>query len=131
MWRNDQGAYLVGQDGAERPALQWLREYLDTTDVTVSVNITEGLPQSFKLYNNYPNPFNPSTQIQYSIPRNGHVLLKIYNLLGQEVATLFEGTQNSGTYTATFDGSKFSSGVYFYRLQADKFVETKKLMLMK
>jgi endo-1,4-beta-xylanase len=122
--------YLVNSDGTGRLALFWLAQFVKDNPTGVETSAA-ALPAQYQLEQNFPNPFNPSTQIQYSIPRNGHVLLKIYNLLGQEVATLFEGTQNSGTYTATFDGSKFSSGVYFYRLQADKFVETKKLMLMK
>lgn len=85
----------------------------------------------YSLEQNYPNPFNPTTQIQYSVPKNGFVTLKVYNLLGEEVATLFSGARAQGNYVATFDGSKLASGVYFYRLQAGTTQITKKLVLMK
>jgi hypothetical protein len=90
-----------------------------------------GLPETYALSQNYPNPFNPLTNIQYSIPKSGFVTLKIYNLLGQEVATLVEGNQTAGTYVATFDASRVSSGVYFYRLSSGRFVEVKKMLLLK
>jgi hypothetical protein len=90
-----------------------------------------GTPVNYVLSQNYPNPFNPTTQINYSVPKNGFVTLKVYDVLGQEVATLFSGQQHAGNYTATFEGAKFASGVYFYRLQAGNISITKKLMLMK
>jgi hypothetical protein len=83
------------------------------------------------LNQNYPNPFNPATQIEYSIPQNGFVTLKVYNVLGQEVSTLFSGMQTPGSYKATFDGSNLASGVYLYRLEAGKSSVTKKMILMK
>lgn len=89
------------------------------------------LPRTNKLEQNYPNPFNPTTQIKYSIPHTGYISLKVYNLLGEEIATLFEGIRQAGNYVATFDGSKCASGVYFYRLRSGNFVETKKLVLLK
>jgi hypothetical protein len=92
---------------------------------------SSGIPSSYSLSQNYPNPFNPSTNIQYSIPKTGFVTLKIYNLLGQEVATLVEGNQTAGTYVATFDASSVSSGVYFYRLASGGFAEVKKMLLLK
>ncbi len=91
-------------------------------------------PQEFSLLQNYPNPFNPSTRIQYSLEKAAQVSLKVYNLLGQEVATLVNGRQEAGSYTVQFSangGSTFASGVYFYRLEAGSFVSTKKLILMK
>jgi hypothetical protein len=89
------------------------------------------VPAIFELAQNYPNPFNPTTTINYSVPKSGNVSLKVYNLLGQEVATLFAGVQQSGSHTAVFDGSRFASGVYFYRLEAGASSITKKLVLMK
>ena len=86
---------------------------------------------TFELLQNYPNPFNPATEIVYGVPSTGPVSLVVYNLLGQKVATLFEGTQHPGTYTVTFDGSKLASGVYFYTLQFEDRTLTKKLVLMK
>jgi len=88
-------------------------------------------PTQFALSQNYPNPFNPTTRIEYSVPQNSFVTMKIYNVLGQEVMTLFSGTQRAGNYVATFDGSKLASGVYFYRLEAGTTQITKKLVLLK
>ncbi|MEJ5352177.1 MAG: T9SS type A sorting domain-containing protein [Melioribacteraceae bacterium] len=89
------------------------------------------LPDNYVLEQNYPNPFNPVTNIKYSIPKAGYVTLKVYNLLGQEVATIFEGNQNAGNYLATFDASNLSSGVYMYRLETENVSITKKLVLIK
>jgi hypothetical protein len=88
-------------------------------------------PADYVLKQNFPNPFNPTTQIEYSIPTTGYVTLKVYNLLGEEVATLFEGNQKAGNYIATFNGSKHSSGVYLYRLEAANFSEARKFTLLK
>jgi xylan 1,4-beta-xylosidase len=88
-------------------------------------------PASFALHQNYPNPFNPVTQINYSIPRNSYITLKVYNLGGQEVITLFEGIRQPGNYETTFDGSKLTSGVYFYRISANSYAKTKKFLLIK
>jgi ligand-binding sensor domain-containing protein len=90
----------------------------------------------YSLFQNHPNPFNPSTRIEYSVPWNSYVSLKVYDLLGQEVATLYAGVRQPGRYVVTFDGSKLASGFYFCRMQANangssNFVETKKLILLK
>jgi len=90
-----------------------------------------GIPEAYTLSQNYPNPFNPSTQIRYSIPEAARVTLKIFNMLGQEVATVLNEQQTKGSYIATFDANNFATGVYFYRLEAGKFSETKKMLLMK
>jgi hypothetical protein len=89
------------------------------------------LPASFALSQNYPNPFNPSTVISYQLPIGSQISLKVYDVLGREVATLVNERKAAGSYTATFDASKFSSGVYFYKLQAGNFVQTKKMLLVK
>jgi xylan 1,4-beta-xylosidase len=89
------------------------------------------IPVECKLRQNYPNPFNPATLVDYTISHSGYITLKVYNLLGQEVATLFEGIRQQGNFEAIFDGSKLASGVYLYRLTSSKFVETKKLILVK
>ncbi|MEG8946841.1 T9SS type A sorting domain-containing protein [Rosettibacter firmus] len=89
------------------------------------------LPLEYSLKQNYPNPFNPTTNIEYSIPKSGYVSLKVFNLLGQQVATIFEGNQNAGNYIATFDASGLASGVYLYRLESNNVSITKKLILMK
>ena len=89
------------------------------------------LPGKFELQQNYPNPFNPSTQISFSIPQAGNVSLKIYNVLGQEVATLMDGVKSAQTYNVTFDASKLSSGVYFYTLKFGEQSISKKMLLVK
>ncbi|MEX2189330.1 MAG: ice-binding family protein [Bacteroidota bacterium] len=93
------------------------------------------IPEGFTLSQNYPNPFNPSTMIEYTLEKTAQVSLKVYNLLGREVATLVNGRQEAGSYTVAFNANKgpisLSSGVYFYRLEAGSFISTKKLILMK
>ena len=83
------------------------------------------------LQQNYPNPFNPSTIIQYAINSTQFVTLKVYDILGKEVFVLVNEKQNEGSYEVDFDGSNFSSGIYFYKLQTDNFSEIKKMTLMK
>ena len=94
------------------------------------------LPQEFALYQNYPNPFNPKTIISYSVGANGHsplqyVDLSIYNILGQEVATLVNKKQPAGNYSVEWDASKVSSGVYYYRLEADGYSDVKKMVVIR
>jgi hypothetical protein len=89
------------------------------------------IPQKFALYQNYPNPFNPTTTISYDLPERARVKLSVYNILGQEVATLVNAEQEPGRYNVKFDASDLPSGVYFYRLEAGKFIEQKKTILIK
>ncbi len=89
------------------------------------------VPVAYELGQNYPNPFNPTTKIRFSIPEAGLVSLRIYNLLGEEVATLLNNDQPAGVYEANFDASSLSSGIYFYTLQAKNFTSTKKMVLLK
>jgi hypothetical protein len=89
------------------------------------------IPASFILSQNYPNPFNPTTAINYAIPKSSFVTIKVYDILGNEVAALVSGMKASGNYKVEFNASKLSSGVYFYRIQAGSFVKTKKLILLK
>ncbi|MGA9365496.1 MAG: LamG-like jellyroll fold domain-containing protein [Bacteroidota bacterium] len=97
-------------------------------EVEVAVGIG---PDKFVLAQNYPNPFNPSTAIDFALPNKGYATLKLYNILGQEVATLFEGKAEAGRiYTAWFRASSLGSAVYFYRIVAGSFVETKKMILI-
>ena len=97
----------------------------------LSNEVIIGTPSKYVLTQNFPNPFNPSTSISYEIPATNFVSLKIYDMMGKEVANLVNGTQEAGFYTVKFDASKLASGVYFYKLQANDFTATKKLMLMK
>jgi hypothetical protein len=90
-----------------------------------------GLPTAFALYDNFPNPFNPSTTIRYELPKASHVSLSIYDMLGREVATLLNEEKSAGTYTVQWDASGVSSGVYLYRLNAGGFVHTKRMIVVK
>jgi hypothetical protein len=86
----------------------------------------------FELSQNYPNPFNPSTEIKFSVATTAHAMVSVYNLLGEQVASLYDGNAQAGQYyTVKLDGSRLPSGMYLYRLQSASFVETKKLMLVK
>ncbi len=110
-------------------------EYSETVEVNLEI------PTEFKLAQNYPNPFNPVTTIKYSIPlletlpetssQNKHVLLKVFDVLGQEVATLVNKEQNAGTYEIEFDASELNSGIYIYSLQTSQSVINRKMILMK
>lgn len=89
------------------------------------------LPGQFALFGAFPNPFNPSTTIRYGLPQRSHVLLAVFNTLGQQVAILVQGEKEAGYHEVQFDGTGLSSGVYFYRMQAGDYVATKKLLLLK
>jgi len=84
--------------------------------------------KEFALNQNYPNPFNPVTQIKYQVPTASKVTLKVYDILGREVATLVDQVRTAGVYSVSFNGSSLSSGVYFYRMTAGKFNQTKRLI---
>ena len=101
------------------------------SDNTVDVNEEMNLPAEFSLSQNYPNPFNPSTSIKYSVPSNEYVSLKIYDVLGKEVATLVNQEMNAGIYEVQFDASQFTSGVYIYRLITEDLSISKKMILIK
>jgi hypothetical protein len=92
---------------------------------------SNALPAAFALEQNYPNPFNPTTIIRYALPQARRVRIEVYNTLGQQVAQLVNGDQEAGYHEVQFDSSGLASGVYFYRLQAGTYVETRKLLLLK
>lgn len=101
-------------------------------DMVVGVRKEQGMVAgSFNLSQNFPNPFNPTTNIQFSIPASALTTLKVYNMVGQEVATLVNGQKEAGVYFVDFDASKLASGVYLYKLQSGSYVETKKMVLVK
>jgi hypothetical protein len=128
-WPAQKTAWEAGRDAQWTTINNWLL-YGNPNPGGVT-QISGAVPTNYALNQNYPNPFNPSTKIQYSIPKSGHVSLKVFNLLGQEVATIFEGTQLVGNYEAEFDGSQLSSGVYMYTLKSGDISITKKFVLMK
>lgn len=103
-------------------------------DVNVNptdVETKDQLPTEFALFQNYPNPFNPTTNIKFDLPKESNVTLKVYNILGEEVATLVNKVMPAGHQVVTFDASRLASGMYIYRIQAGNFVQVKKMLLMK
>ncbi len=130
-----QNAYLLRADGTERPALQWLREYLTETKIG-NKDIAGAIPEKYKLHQNFPNPFNPSTTIKYSLSRWSKVKVIIYNVKGEKVRTLVDSYQNTGEYSTIWDAKNnqnipVSSGIYFYRLTSDDVSLQKKMILMR
>ena len=122
--------YLVRADGTWRPALTWLAQYIK--DNPTGVNETaSAIPSNYKLEQNFPNPFNPATNIRYSLIKTTQVTLKVYDILGRQVQTLVNTVQAPGQYTVTFNAQGLSSGIYFYQLNAGSFISTKKLILLK
>jgi hypothetical protein len=135
-WENDHGlnpadsldGAIITGDGYSK-----LEHYLNSLveGNTTAVEPINQIPTSYSLGNNYPNPFNPGTWIEYMIPARSHVKIEVLNLLGVPVAKLSDSELEAGSYKVRFDGSKFSSGVYFYRLQSGKFAQTRKMLLLK
>ncbi len=97
----------------------------------VSVQKNTNEITSFYLSQNYPNPFNPTTEVRYSIPQTSKIVIKVFDILGNEIETLVNEEKHIGTYELTWNAEQLPSGIYFYRLQAGSFVETKKMVLMK
>jgi hypothetical protein len=124
-------ATIASQFGSIDPVFFNAWNYTTQSPATGVEQISSGIPLAYSLDQNYPNPFNPSTKIEYSIKAAGFVSLKVFNLLGQVVATLNEGKQEAGKYSVVFDASRLSSGIYFYQITAGKFVATKKMMFLK
>jgi hypothetical protein len=136
-----------GQSDTQYPVN--LTQSFNRANIQFDINLTTGIgneftsiPEVFSLSQNYPNPFNPTTVITYNIPSNvksqtlasqsgSNVKLVIYDLLGKEVTTLVNEKQSPGTYSVKFNGSNFASGVYFYRIEAGEFVDTKRMVLLK
>lgn len=109
----------------------WARFNPDSTTGIKEIENGNSVPVSFNLSQNYPNPFNPSTRINYSLNKASHVTLKVYNMLGQQVAKLVDGFRNAGSYEITWDASNLASGIYIYRLDADGQAISRKMILMK
>ena len=139
-----QTSYTSDIDNMKIGALHWttdidsynsqtaLQEVMAAYDAAVNgVERVDELPQSFTLSQNYPNPFNPTTKIEFAIPKSENVTLKVFNILGQQVATLVNQHMDAGTYKVDFDASKLSSGLYIYRIEAGTFNSSRKMMLVK
>ena len=100
-------------------------------DVQTGITGNGEIPVSYSLSQNYPNPFNPETQINYSIPSKQFVSIKVFDMLGRQVAQLVNGVNEAGNYSITFNGSGLSSGIYYYKMESESFVETKRMVLVK
>ena len=133
LWRNNEQAYLMDNAGEERPALEWLRAYVDTANTEVSaVQVaSKRIPAEFSLSNNYPNPFNPTTQIVFDVPFTSHVSLDVFDIRGRHVETLVDDVKQSGTYVATFHAGNLPSGPYIYRFKAGKYTQVKQMLFVK
>ncbi len=120
--------------GIHNPAFTTALLYAAIREMGGVVNVSDAesdLPADFNLSQNYPNPFNPATIIEYSLPEQSHVNITIYDALGNEVENLFNGDSNAGVYKVHWNASRFASGIYFYRITAGKFMQVKKMLLLK
>ncbi len=120
---------MVGDIGIQN--VVGLAYSINGNPVSVENDNDSNLPADYSLAQNYPNPFNPTTSIQYAVASLQFVSLKIYDVLGSEIATLVNEEKPAGNYDVEFNASSLPSGVYFYKLQAGSFVETKKMVLLK
>ncbi|MBN2102727.1 endo-1,4-beta-xylanase [bacterium] len=125
MWRED--GYLLRADGTERPALEWLRDYLADTKVKNQA----GSPAQFELYPNYPNPFNHQSIIRYRLGAETPVRIRVFDIQGREVASLIDERQGAGMHHVQFDAGQLPSGIYLAKLQAGFYTAGRKMMLVK
>ncbi|MBI5401840.1 MAG: T9SS type A sorting domain-containing protein [Ignavibacteriae bacterium] len=122
----DLGAVWVGMDASVK------KVYFDRYSLVSKIRNENNLtPQKYVLEQNYPNPFNPVTNIKFSIPKNGFVSLKVYDIMGKEVETLISKEMTTGSYHVDWNAVKYSSGIYFYKLESNGFTDTKKMILVK
>ncbi len=128
---NDFGTNLNPDFSWDLNADLWIEAlYLKAPEVGLDED-SKTIPQEYKLSQNYPNPFNPVTNIQLALPKTANVKLTVYNLLGQKVATVYDGMMNAGNHQIRFNASKLSSGIYFYRIKANSFTDVKKMTVLK
>ncbi|MDQ3193355.1 MAG: T9SS type A sorting domain-containing protein, partial [Bacteroidota bacterium] len=119
--------YIIGQAGNSVYKLN----ILYSVNTSVTENIISNIPKIFDLSQNFPNPFNPTTKIRYDLPISGDVVLKVYNELGKEMTTLVNAHKSAGTHEITFDAAEYASGIYFYKLESEGLISTKKMLLVK
>jgi hypothetical protein len=120
-------AYTGADQGQPVGDLRWWK----LTPVSVEGPSGQNIPETFNLAQNYPNPFNPTTTIRFDLPQGGDVLLKVFNIIGQEVATLLNGRMNAGSHEVVFDASRLTSGAYVYRLSSGSNVASQRMLLIK
>jgi hypothetical protein len=137
QWKYQRLALPTGTNRIQFNAITAYGNNLYVDSICVKANVTgisgnnNGIPKDFKLSQNYPNPFNPSTQISFSLPKASVVKLVVYDMTGREITSLVNEFRQAGNHNVTFDASSLSSGVYFYKIIAGDFTETKKMVLMK
>ncbi len=95
------------------------------------IRVSNLVPAEYSLEQNYPNPFNPSTEIKFSVPQTTNVTLKVFDVMGREVATLIDEQMEAGKHSVVFDAANLSSGVYYYTIITENFIQTKKMLLLK
>jgi len=124
-------AFVFGENAT--PALSIVEQAIEesVTGVTGISGNDPAIVDSYSLSQNYPNPFNPTTSVRFTIPNAGKVSFKVYDILGNEVASYIDGFLQNGTYNVQIDGSNLSSGVYFYELKTQDFIDTKRMVLVK
>ncbi|MBI1932483.1 MAG: endo-1,4-beta-xylanase [Ignavibacteriales bacterium] len=128
MWQTT--CFLVHKDGVNRPALDWLVQYINENPVGIEIE-KDPLPNNFTLEQNYPNPFNPTTEIKFSIGNTSKISLRVYDILGREIQTLIDEIKSPGNYSCTFNAKNISSGIYYYQLTSGNFIDTKKFVVLK
>jgi hypothetical protein len=121
---NDTIGWLVGNGGL-------IIKTKNGGEPVIGVNPITNIVNFFSLSQNYPNPFNPITRIKFDIPKSSHMQIAVYDILGREVQQLLNEDKKPGSYEITWDGSRFASGIYFYKIISDNFMETKKMVLLK
>ena len=129
---DNQGDIVIGGYNGN---LQWsmfeLIEYSQPGFIPTGISESSNKVYTYRLYQNFPNPFNPVTTIKYSIPHNSFVYIKLYDILGREIKTLVAKEEKAGNYEVKFDGSDLSSGIYFYTMSVNNFIETRKMVILK
>ncbi|KAB2843210.1 MAG: Omp28-related outer membrane protein [Melioribacteraceae bacterium] len=127
---NNLGILVFVQNSSTKEVYQ--SEFVTYNELgTTGVEENNSIPLSYNLFQNYPNPFNPSTAIEYEIPKEEHVVLKVYNLLGREIAELVNSNKSAGKYKINFNAKNLASGVYYYSIQAGEFIQSRKFILLK
>jgi hypothetical protein len=130
VWNEDEFPFSKSTDGDGGALVSdwnnWGEDFGDLEGVAASV-----IPDEYALYNAYPNPFNPQTTISFALKESGKVTLKIYNIMGEEIATLVDGFMEAGVHEMLFKANNLSSGIYLYSIQADDFTAVKKMTLLK
>jgi hypothetical protein len=125
------GAILTWTDYRGGANYDIYAQRLNANGTITDVRTSASVPDKSELYQNYPNPFNPSTTISYQLPTQSHVTLKVFDVLGREVAMLVNGVEQPGYKSVTFDANGLANGLYYYCLTTGNFVQTKKLLLIK